>query len=145
MDSWQQKPGELVGLNWRMPPGKGRVKHVTYDTNYWKSFIHARLAVPMGGAGCLSLFGDRPDQHRLAADHLVAESKVLTQGRGRDVDEWKERPGRPDNHWFDCAVQSAVAASVEGCVLFGTEGKAKKSKRQRVSAAEMQSRARRGQ
>ena len=41
--------------NWRMPNvhGKRAVRHVVYDTNFWKTFIHARLAVPMGDRGCL--------------------------------------------------------------------------------------------
>ena len=56
-----------------------------------------RLATPMDDHGCLSLFGDRPDQHRLLADHLTAEYRVKTQGRGRTVDEWKQRPERTDS------------------------------------------------
>ena len=85
-----------------------------FDTNYWKSFVQARLAVPMGERGCLSLWGDNPQQHRLLADHLTAEYRIRTEGRGRTVDEWKLRPERPDNHWLDCLVGSAVAASIEG-------------------------------
>ena len=69
--------------------GKRAVRHVVFDTNYWKSFVHARLAVPMGDRGCLSLFGDKPEQHRLFAEHLTAEYRVKTEGRGRTVDEWK--------------------------------------------------------
>ena len=94
------------GHNWRIPNvhGKRAVRHVVYDTNYWKSFVHARLAVAMGDRGCLSLFGDNPDQHRLLAEHLTAEYRVKTEGRGRTVDEWKLRPERSDNHWFDCLV-----------------------------------------
>jgi len=40
--------------------GKRVVRHVLFDTNYWKSFVHARLAVPMGDPSCLSLFGRNP-------------------------------------------------------------------------------------
>ena len=51
------------GHNWRMPnvQGKRAIRHVVFDTNYWKSFVHARLAVAMGDRGCLSLFGDDPN------------------------------------------------------------------------------------
>ena len=49
--------------------GKRAVRHVLFDTNYWKSFVHARLAVAMGDRGCLSLFGDKPEHHRLFAEH----------------------------------------------------------------------------
>jgi hypothetical protein len=89
--------------------------------------------------GCLSLFGDRADQHRLLAEHLTAEYRVKTEGRGRTVDEWKMRPERGDNHWLDCLVGCAVAASIQGAVLLGTEGVAP-AKRQRVSFAELQRR-----
>ena len=36
------------------------------------------------------------------------------------MDEWKMRPDAKDNHWWDCVVGSAVAASMSGCVLAGT-------------------------
>jgi hypothetical protein len=59
--------------------------------------------------------------HRMLAEHLTAEYRVKTEGRGRQIDEWKLRtPGR-DNHWLDCLVGCAVAASMQGCVLFGTD------------------------
>lgn len=141
---YKRRPGDRIGHNWRMPNvhGKRAVRHVVFDTNFWKSFVHARLAVPMGDQGCLSLFGDRADQHRLLAEHLTAEYRVKTEGRGRTVDEWKMRPERGDNHWLDCLVGCAVAASIQGAVLLGTEG-AGPAKRQRVSFAEMQRRNRR--
>ena len=67
----------------------------------------------------MSLFGRRPDEHRLFAEHLTAEYRVRTEGRGREVDEWKLRPERSDNHWLDCLVGSAVAASMQGATLAG--------------------------
>jgi len=140
----KRRPGDRVGLNWRIPnvQGKRVVRHALFDTNYWKSFIHARLAVAMGDRGCLSLFGDKADQHRLFAEHLTSEYRVKTEGRGRTVDEWKMRPERGDNHWFDCLVGCAVAASIQGAVLQGTDGQAP-PKRERISFAELQRRARR--
>jgi len=141
---YKRRPGDRVGHNWRMPNvhGKRAVRHALFDTNYWKSFIHARLAVAMGDRGCLSLFGDKADQHRLFAEHLTSEYRVKTEGRGRTVDEWKMRPERGDNHWFDCLVGCAVAASIQGAVLQGTDGQAP-PKRERISFAELQRRARR--
>ena len=136
---YKRRPGDRIGHNWRMPnvAGKRAVRHVVFDTNYWKSFVHARLAVPMGDRGCLSLFGSIADQHRLFAEHLTAEYRVKTEGRGRTVDEWKLRPERADNHWFDCLVGCTVAASIQGAVLEGTAGPVT-VKRQRVSFAELQ-------
>jgi len=123
---YKRKKGERVGLHWRVPTVQGRrqVRHVLIDTNYWKSFVHARLAVAMGDPGSLSLFGRKPGEHQLLAEHLTAEYRVKTEARGRVVDEWKIRAGGPDNHWLDCLVGCAVAASILGAVLPGTDAKA---------------------
>jgi len=94
----------------------------------------------MGDRGCLSLFGEKPDAHRLLADHLTSEFRVKTTGRGRDVDEWKLRPGRPDNHWLDCLTGAAVAASMLGVSLTETKGEGPPGKRKRVSFRELMAR-----
>jgi len=99
--------------------------------------VHARLAVAMGDGGCLSLFGSKAETHRLFAEHVTAEYFVKTEGRGRKVDEWKMRPEQADNHWLDCLVGCAVAASIQGAVLFGTEG-APVSRRSRLRLSELQ-------
>ena len=140
---YKRKTGDRVGHNWRIPnvQGKRAIRHVVYDTNYWKSFIYARLAVPMGDRGCLSLFGDKSDSHRLFAEHVTAEYRVKTQGRGRTVDEWKMRPSVVDNHWFDCLVGCAVGASMQGVVLPGTEAKPA-ARRPRLRLSEIQGRRR---
>jgi DNA invertase Pin-like site-specific DNA recombinase len=140
---YKRRPGERVGHNWRIPNvhGKRAVRHIVFDTNYWKSFVHARLAVSMGDRSCLSLFGDNAEQHRLFAEHLTGEYRVKTEGRGRTVDEWKVRPERGDNHWLDCLVGCAVAASMQGSILSGTGGVSSK-KTERVSFSELQRRRR---
>lgn len=140
---YKRRPGDRVGLNWRVPTihGKRAIRHVIYDTNWWKSFTNARLAVAMGDRGCLSIFGDRPDQHRMFAEQITAEYFVRTEGRGRTVDEWKARPEQPDNHWLDCLVGSAVAASMQGALLFGTDVPSA-PKRERLSFKDLQQRRR---
>lgn len=132
---YKRKRGDRVGLNWRIPvvTGKRTVRHVVFDTNYWKSFTHARLAVPMGDPGCLSLFGSKAEAHRLLAEHLTSEYRVKTEGRGRSVDEWKLRVDGVDNHWLDCLVGAAVAASIKGAVLFGTDQRVALRPRLRLS------------
>ena len=140
---YKRKQGDRVGHNWRLPnvQGKRAVRYVLFDSNYWKSFIHARLAVQMGDKGCLSLFGTDPARHRLLAEHLLAEYRVRTEGRGRTVDEWKLRPERSDNHWFDCLVGCAVAASIQGAALVdGQLQLAPKRKRIRLSTIQRQKR-----
>lgn len=138
MDQWQPRPGERRGPGWVSPPPRpGRVRHVVFDANHWKSFVAGRLAIPPGERGGLDLFGDSPAAHRLLADHLCAEYRVRTSGRGREVDEWRLRPGRPDNHWLDCLAGCAVAASYQGCRPGGAADDAR-GPRRRVSWAEMQ-------
>jgi len=140
LNDYQRKPGDRIGLNWRMPGMHARrtVRHVIYDTNFWKSFVYARLAVPMGDRGCLSLFGDSPHLHRLFAEHLTSEHRTKTEARGRVVDEWRLRPSGGDNHWFDCLVGCAVAASMQGVALPGMENTPGTPKRQPISFAELQ-------
>jgi hypothetical protein len=137
---YKRRPGDRVGLNWRIPSvhGKRAIRHVIYDTNWWKSFIYARLAVAIGDRGCLSLFGNNPEPHRMLAEQLTAEYYVKTEGRGRTVDEWKSRPDQPDNHWLDCLVGAAMAASMQGCVLFGTDTSFGSPRRSRISFQELQ-------
>jgi hypothetical protein len=72
-----------VGWNWRIPAiqtSKRAIRHVTYDTNFWKSFVQTCLAVPLGDPGCLSIFGRNPEQHRMLSEHLTAEYRVRTPG-----------------------------------------------------------------
>lgn len=72
-----------------------------------------------GDQGSLTLFGDNPTRHRLFADHLWADYRVQTSGRGRTVDEWKMRPEQSDNQWLDGLVGCAVGASIQGTSLLG--------------------------
>lgn len=130
MSEYKKAVGDRVGHNWRMPNirGKRAVRHVIFDTNYWKSFIASRLLTSMGDRGCLSLWGRETERHILFAEHLTAEYRVKTEGRGRRVDEWKMRPEAHDNHWFDGLVGCAVAASMSGCVIEGTDKNTKNLK-----------------
>jgi Phage terminase large subunit (GpA). len=93
------------------------VRHVLIDTNHWKSFVAQRLATAVGDRGALTLYGDDPERHRLLSQHMASEFRVRTEGRGRKLDEWRHRPERPDNDWWDCLVGCAVAASLQGVEL----------------------------
>ena len=119
MTEYRKQQGDQLGFNWMIPnvAGKRAIRHVIYDTNYWKSFIHARLAVPVGDKGSLTLYGRIPGAHQLFAEHLTAEYRVKTQGRGRTVDEWKLKPQSHDNHFLDCVAGCAVCGSMLGASL----------------------------
>ena len=113
------KPGERIGHYWWLPSvaGTSQIRHVRADVNYWKSFVHARLAAGLTEAGSLSLFGKDAATHRLLAEHLTAERYRPTMGYGRWVNVWIERVSGGDNHWLDCRVGCAVAASMQGAAL----------------------------
>lgn len=140
-----RKDGDRLGLNWKIPgfSGKRSTRYVIHDSNFWKSFLAARLTAPLGDPSALTLNGDSSVEHRMLADHLTAEYRVRTEGRGRTVDEWKIRPTRPDNHFLDCLSGCCVAASVMGCSLTG-EAAGVVTPRRKVSFAEMQRQRRAG-
>ena len=141
MSEYKKAVGDRVGHNCRMPNirGKRAVRHVVFDTNYWKSFVASRLLESMGDRGSLSLWGRSSEAHMLFAEHLTAEYRVKTEGRGRRVEEWKMRPEGADNHWWDGLVGCAVAASMTGCVLEGTDvvPKRKTDARPRVKLSDL--------
>ena len=139
MSEYKKAAGDRVGLNWRMPNirGKRAVRHVIYDANYWKSFVASRLLMAVGDRGCLSLWGRSAEAHMLLAEHLTAEYRVRTEGRGRKVEEWKMRPEARDNHWWDGLVGCAVAASMVGCVLAGTDAHAREKPKVKVKLSDL--------
>ena len=52
-----------------------------------------------------------------------------TQGLGRTVREWIFKPSKPDNHWFDCLIGCAVAASMCGIRTPGEDAPKRQRKR----------------
>jgi len=124
---------DRVGYYWRSSTIE-RITHVIFDTNFWKSFIHDRLSVPMGDPGSLFLFGDDDKRtHRLFAEHLIAEyrQRITNENTGRTVDEWKHPPAKPDNHFLDTLVGCAVGASVMGVNLEQAGGELKRRKKKK--------------
>lgn len=128
-------PGDRVGLNWKTSSIE-KLRHVLIDVNFWKSFIHDRLGTEFGDPGSLTFPGRDPLQHRMIAEHLAAEFRVrTTASNGRTVDEFKEKPNKPDNHLLDCVVGCAVGASLMGAVVPGLQGQPVRRKRRRVKVS----------
>lgn len=126
MSDYKKKDGEVFSNEgWIITRGiqGGVTRYVLVDTNRWKSFLHSRLKIATGSAGSLTLCAD-PSRHSMLVDHLTAEEChiVHDEKTDRTCEEWKERKVGEDNHFLDCAVGAAVAASVIGCRLRG-EGK----------------------
>lgn len=116
---YEQRPGDRLGHHWLQTRGlKARQSlQVQFDANYWKSFVMRRLAAAIGDHSALTVFGQAAHEHQLLIDHLAAETAVETTGRGRTVQQWTQKPSKPDNHFFDCLAGCAVAASVSGLLL----------------------------
>ena len=134
----KRKRGDRTGLHWMIPAAAKRgARYVLYDTNWWKSFVASRLMTAPADPGSLGIWGDQPERHRMLAEHLTAEYSVRVETKDRAVDEWKQRPDRPENHLFDCLVGSAVAAAERGVALPGVDVPTRR-KRKRVRFSEMQ-------
>ena len=117
--------GDKIGLNWRIGKlGDTDVRSCLYDTNFWKSFVSARLRLAIGDPEAMTL---HQGEHDLLLEHLTSEYPVRTEARGRTVDEWKLL-GR-DNHWFDCLVGAAVAASITGLQPTASEAGGRRRKK----------------
>jgi len=117
LSTYTRHPGEVHGHFWYIPNVRktGEFPHVLVDVNYWKTFVHAGLATAAGDRGCISIFGSDGREHDLLAEHVAhSETWVETTALGRVVHEWSARPTRPDNHWLDCLVGCAAAASMCG-------------------------------
>lgn len=121
MHMWQLKDGEQAGLNWRLRRTTERrapVRHGIIETNFWKSFVQARLFQPIGDRGSLTLCKPDARGHQMLADQLTAERRESQQSSsGRRVEVWSEKRKGLDNHWLDCLVGCAVGASMLGASL----------------------------
>ncbi len=140
-----RKVGETIGHNWKMPlvSPKRFTRHVTWDTNYWKSFVSGRFKLPLGSKSCLTVFGHDPDAHRMFADHCTSEAFSRKIGAGRSVDIWKLKPGRTENHWWDGLVGCAVGASMVGCEVLDAPNAIQQKKKRNMAEEQAEARRRR--
>lgn len=137
MTDYQRKPGEKFGWNWIIAKNRSGVRYIRFDANHWKSFAQSRILTALGDSGCFSLYGRKGEDHELLADHVTAEAPTPVTANGRTVHEWSMKAGKADNHWFDCLVGCAVAASVLGVTLKESES-ASKPEKKRVRWSEVQ-------
>ena len=87
--------------------------HILIDTNYWKSFVHARLATAPGDRGVLTLYGTKRTNHALFAQHVAgSETSALTHGHNPDCVGNRPTCRRPLNGRL--TVIAVVAASMQG-------------------------------
>lgn len=121
INSAARKAGERRGDHWSEPPLlRGQpVRHVNFDANYYKTFMHARLSTAIGDRGSLTLFGDKPSAHRMLCDHLVSEqpTTITNEKTGRKVDQYSLVKVGGENHKLDGVVGCLMLGSYRGCDL----------------------------
>ncbi|WP_417625140.1 terminase gpA endonuclease subunit [Paremcibacter congregatus] len=136
--SYASKEGEFRPADntipWRILPSKSiGERHVQWDTNTVKSFVHNRLKTPRGAHGSMSFFkADRP--HTLYAEHLLAEDCRLIEGKKRKAHEWKLPTSKPDNHWFDTTNMAITAGSMCGLSILNKPKSTPKQNRRQARA-----------
>jgi hypothetical protein len=121
MDQYHATAGkETIGFHHYITTTKDRTSRLLInDVNFWKTFVSERMRIAPADAGALTLYereaDGRPADHRMLADHLTAEYAIRTEGWGRVVFEWKNKPGRLRNDWLDTLVGCCAAAAMCGC------------------------------
>ncbi len=127
-NEYQERPGEILGEHYIIPPPnrKRGIRYCNIDTYYWKTVMAERLSAGMGDPSSITLFGADPRAHQLIADHWTSEYSIRVTARGRDIDVWKERKPKRDNHLWDCFVGCGVAANMLGCSVLGEFPKTKR-------------------
>ncbi|MCL2304640.1 MAG: phage terminase large subunit family protein [Planctomycetaceae bacterium] len=115
ISEFRRMPGLTIGWHWLYKKMNKRSFYTfEVDTNYGKTEVHSGFVVNVGDKGSISLWGNKPEEHRMFADHCAAEAATLVKANGREIYEFFEKPHRPDNHFFDCIVGCRFAASIEG-------------------------------
>lgn len=113
-----KKTGETRGHEWivKPKPDMPSVRYGQINVNYWKSQVHQGFSATTG-PGSISLYKDRPERHRMIAEHCNAEVPIKVTANETTVVEWNQRPDHPDNHYFDNLVGCLAALSQVGCKL----------------------------
>ena len=132
INEYRRAAGDRFGYNWYVPRGVGKraVRHIIYDTNFYKTFTVNKIALPIGTKGEISIYGNSRTNHDILFEHFTAEYSIETSSKGRSVNEWKVKPNR-DNHWLDCLVGNVVCANFIGIEV--KEAETRNRTKQRIS------------
>lgn len=100
-----------------------------WDANYYRSKFQGGLATEAGKPGSITFYGRLPNQ--ILAEHFGAKACSKKEGTKRDIEEWKNKPGRTNDHWLDCAVMCRVGLELLGFRTAGEPGRNVTVKKQR--------------
>ena len=102
---------ESVSGQWKLVPTRIKTKLLRFDSNFAKSKLVGLFRLGVGSANetGFSIFQATKADLQVLVEQLTAEVSQRVKTKEREVDEFKEIPGR-DNHFFDDLV---------GCVVLG--------------------------
>jgi hypothetical protein len=109
MSDLNPKPGRRMGVHWFEDRVDGRqTRCITIDANWWKSFIQSRLSTPIGDHGSLTIYRAEAYQHATLAEHLTAEFRTRTFGRGKTS---------TDGEVFELIIPAAAKLTVDSDLI----------------------------
>ena len=111
--------GDQVGLNWLVGSvGDTKQRGAVIDVNWWKTFAASRLKLLVGDPEGITI---HDGSHDMLFEHFASEYPISEESKttGRRVDVW--RKGLGENHWWDCLVGAACAASISGVTPASSE------------------------
>lgn len=119
----EPKPREVRGVHWRVAPEQ-QGERLIYDTNWWKSeaarrFRENRVGIHAGPIRSLQML----------LDQLTAEYCMEVESRIRRAHEWRKKPGKTDEHGWDCFVGAMMLASKAGLSVQGETTSSRKRRR----------------
>lgn len=132
INEYRRAAGDRFGYNWYLPRavGKRALRHIIYDTNFFKTFTVNKIALPLGTKGEISIYGNSRTNHDVLFEQFTAEYSIETSSKGRTVNQWKVKPNR-DNHFFDCLTGNVVCANFIGIQV--KQAETRKLPKQRIS------------
>lgn len=109
--TWQRARDPLTPSDNLPPPSE---QLLLFGAHYWKDHVYSHLErrPPMHGAWRYPV--DLPEEwaRMVTAEHRVVVKSRSRRGAART--EWQLRPGRKDNHYFDCEVMQCAMADFIG-------------------------------
>lgn len=107
----------------RLQPGELK-QTVWVDTNKAKSAALGGLYKPLGERGVITLPATRRADYELLIDHFTSQYIEKWQTGELQFDIWKIKPGRTEDHWWDCLCLNIVANAMLGGVTDEQEAQA---------------------